>query len=320
MIIRNDTREIPNKAFTHGATFHSDDVFSAALLKTLNPDIVIERGFSIPENYDGLVFDIGMGEFDHHQIDNEVRENGVPYASFGKLWQAFGNRLVGPEGVEHIDKALAQVIDETDNTGKPNPLSMIISSMNPSWSDEVRDYDGRFAEAVNMAQSMLGNEIKKERDLELAKRIAEKALEKASCEQIVILKKYAPVAQYLAATNVEFMISPSDRGGYTVQAIPGVDTGTTPKHPFPASWAGKNNDLSEITNIDGMTFCHSGRWICAADTLEDAVKAAVVAMCDQERYLPEMDQILNIVMPDNEHELSQENELIQEDDEITRDP
>ena len=74
-------------AFTHGGVFHSDDVFSAALLKIINPDIKIIRGFKVPDNFAGLVFDIGGGAYDHHQMDNEIRENGIPYASFGKLWR-----------------------------------------------------------------------------------------------------------------------------------------------------------------------------------------------------------------------------------------
>ena len=34
------------KAFTHGGKFHADDVFSAALLLYLNPEIQITRGNS----------------------------------------------------------------------------------------------------------------------------------------------------------------------------------------------------------------------------------------------------------------------------------
>ena len=30
-----------DKAFTHGGIFHADDVFSAALLRMMNPDIFI---------------------------------------------------------------------------------------------------------------------------------------------------------------------------------------------------------------------------------------------------------------------------------------
>ena len=58
----------PNaKAFTHSGKFHADDVFSSALLLYLNPQITITRGNRVPEEYDGIVFDIGRGRYDHHQ-------------------------------------------------------------------------------------------------------------------------------------------------------------------------------------------------------------------------------------------------------------
>ena len=72
-----------DKGFTHGGKFHADDVFSTALLKILFPNINVERGFVVPENFDGIIYDIGFGEFDHHQENSPVRESGTPYASFG---------------------------------------------------------------------------------------------------------------------------------------------------------------------------------------------------------------------------------------------
>ena len=61
------------KAFTHSGKFHADDVFSSALLLYLNPEITITRGSKVPEGYDGIVFDIGRGEYDHHQKDSRRR-------------------------------------------------------------------------------------------------------------------------------------------------------------------------------------------------------------------------------------------------------
>lgn len=58
-------------AFTHSGKFHADDVFSAALLLYLNPEITIIRGNRVPEDFDGIVFDIGRGRYDHHQKDSE---------------------------------------------------------------------------------------------------------------------------------------------------------------------------------------------------------------------------------------------------------
>ena len=60
MICQNDF--LYDKAFTHGGVFHADDVFAAAMLRIIKPGIIIERGNTVPEDYDGLVFDIGFGE------------------------------------------------------------------------------------------------------------------------------------------------------------------------------------------------------------------------------------------------------------------
>ena len=56
-------QNLPDKGFTHGGKFHADDVFSAALLLYLNPESQITRGNKVPEEYDGIVFDIGRGEY-----------------------------------------------------------------------------------------------------------------------------------------------------------------------------------------------------------------------------------------------------------------
>ena len=82
-------------ALTHAGKFHADDVFGAAFLKIINPHLKIIRSNIVPDGFDGLVFDIGMGEFDHHMANNETRNNGQPYAAFGKLWRAFAEELYG---------------------------------------------------------------------------------------------------------------------------------------------------------------------------------------------------------------------------------
>ena len=73
--------KIPAKGFTHGGKFHADDVFSTALLQIVRPDIQVTRGFVVPDDFDGIVYDVGGGMFDHHQEPRETRPNGVPYAA-----------------------------------------------------------------------------------------------------------------------------------------------------------------------------------------------------------------------------------------------
>ena len=63
--------KIPANGFTHAGKFHADDVFATALLQILRPDIKITRGFTVPDDFDGIVYDIGFGMFDHHQEPRE---------------------------------------------------------------------------------------------------------------------------------------------------------------------------------------------------------------------------------------------------------
>ena len=91
------------KAFTHSGKFHADDVFSYALLLYLNPAITITRGNKVPKDFDGIVFDIGRGKYDHHQRDSRIRENGVPYAAFGLLWEELGAEILGEELAAKFD-------------------------------------------------------------------------------------------------------------------------------------------------------------------------------------------------------------------------
>ena len=95
----------PNaKAFTHSGKFHADDVFSSALLLYLNPQITITRGNRVPEGYDGIVFDIGRGRYDHHQRDSRVRENGVPYAAICLLWEEHGSGNLGETLAHRVEE------------------------------------------------------------------------------------------------------------------------------------------------------------------------------------------------------------------------
>ena len=42
---------------THAGTFHADDVFAAAFIKIINPDIKILRESEVPSDFEGIVFD-----------------------------------------------------------------------------------------------------------------------------------------------------------------------------------------------------------------------------------------------------------------------
>ena len=204
-------------AFTHGGKFHADDVFSSALLLYINPEISITRGNSVPDDFTGIVFDIGRGEFDHHQKDSRIRENGVPYAAFGLLWEAVGADILGEELAVKFDESFVQPLDNNDNTGEKNELATLIGNFNPSW-----DYEGgsdeAFFQAVSVAGMILENKFKRYRGNERADKRVEEVLAKHDpASRILVLPEFIPCQKALSETDIAFVIFPSNRGGFCIQ-------------------------------------------------------------------------------------------------------
>lgn len=230
---------VPDYAMTHGGKFHADDVLSSALLRILNPKIQFTRVFTVPEDYDGLVFDIGWGKFDHHQRDAKVRPNGVPYASFGLLWQEFGEGLVGAEEAQRVDEYFVQPLDKDDNTGCGNAIADVIGYFNPGWDSDA-DSDTCFAEAVAFATILLKKKLESIWGIQRARKLVEAAYADMRAG-IVVLSRFAPWKQVLVGSDADFIVYPSQRGGYSAQGVPVDKENPDLKYDFPAEWADRKS-------------------------------------------------------------------------------
>ena len=262
--------KIPARGFTHGGKFHADDVFSTALLKILRPDIKITRGFVVPDNFDGIVYDVGLGMFDHHSEPRETRPNGVPYAAFGLLWRVLGPGLVGEHQARLMDENFIQPLDLNDNTGEANSLADAIGSFNPVW-DSGDDPDACFWRAVPFAQAVLENEIAAANAVNRADATVQRAY-RNSRDGIVVLPGYMPWKNGLYKSDALFVVYPSQRGGFSAQCVTDYRTRRS-KVPFPAAWAGKpEEELRRISGL-GLRFCHPSRFLITADDREQAVEA-----------------------------------------------
>ena len=271
------------KAFTHSGKFHADDVFSSALLLYLNPEITITRGSKVPEGYDGIVFDIGRGEYDHHQKDSRIRENGVPYASFGLLWEQLGAGILGEELAQTFDEAFVQPLDNNDNTGEKNELATLIGNFNPTW-DAAGSSDDAFFRAVGVAGMILENKFERYLGNERAdKRIEEvleaqqKALEAGEKPEdeakILVLPEFIPCQKRLSETDIAFVVFPSNRGGYCIQPQK-KEYSMNYKCSFPSSWLGlEGEELASVTGLESAIFCHKGGFLMTCGTLEDSILA-----------------------------------------------
>ena len=275
-------------AFTHSGKFHADDVFSAALLLYLNPEINISRGNKVPEIFDGIVFDIGRGQYDHHQKDSRIRENGVPYAAFGLLWEALGKEILGVELAEKFDQSFVQPLDNNDNTGEKNELATLIGNFNPAW-DVQGGSDEAFFQAVSVAGMILENKFQRYLGNERADRRVEEILEmhneaissgKKSEEEakILVLPEFVPCQKRLSETEIAFVIFPSNRGGYCIQPQK-KEYSLNYKCSFPVEWLGlENEELVQKTGLESAGFCHKGGFLMTAGTLEDAIKACEISL------------------------------------------
>lgn len=286
-----EKNQLLESGYTHGGRFHADDVFSTALLRMLNPNIKIQRVMEPPEDTNSIVYDIGRGAFDHHQEDAPIRDNGVPYAAFGLLWREFGDVFFelqcteeqAAEAVQRFDESFVQPLDLDDNTGCGNMLASIIGTFNPYW-DEDSDSDHNFWKAVQFAQTVLERKLGFLHSQFRADTVVEQAIQNME-DGVVLLPVYAPWKPIVVRSDAEFVIYPSQRGGYCAQGVPGKEESSL-RCPFPLAWAGKENEeLEEVSGIDGLRFCHKGRFLISADTAETCIKA-----CKQARRENEAEQ------------------------------
>lgn len=269
--------DVPDRGFTHGCKFHSDDVFATAFLRILNPDIEVERGLQVPDHFDGIVYDIGRGRFDHHQEDKEIRGNGCPYAAFGLIWREYGERLVGPVEAARFDEKFVQPLDRSDNTGCANVLADIIDEFNPVWDSDV-PYDVCFWKAVDFAEQILRNHFVSLAGIRRAQKMVQQAMEE--CDgQILLLPQYVPWKEEVIGSSYQLVVYPSNRGGYSVQGVPVSHGSNELTCALPKAWWGKEvEELPEVSGIETLRFCHVTGFLAATDYQEDAVLAAQAAL------------------------------------------
>lgn len=262
--------KVPAKGFTHGGKFHADDVFSTALLQIIRPDIQVTRGFVVPDGFNGIVYDVGGGMFDHHSEPRATRPNGVPYAALGLLWRVFGPQLVGEHQARLMDENFIQPLDLNDNTGEPNSLADAIGSFNPLW-DSKDDPDACFWRAVPVARQILENEIAAANAVNRADETVRRAYANMR-DGIVVLPAYMPWKNGLYRTDALFVVYPSQRGGYSAQCVTDHRTKRS-KVPFPPAWGGKPADqLREVSGL-ALTFCHPSRFLITAEDKATAIEA-----------------------------------------------
>jgi uncharacterized UPF0160 family protein len=280
---------------THNGNFHADDVFSIAALKQVIPafELIRTRNLEIISKAD-IVIDVGgeydadAGRFDHHQRGGAgERENGVPYSSFGLVWQKYGLEICqgNQEVANAVDAGLVSTIDAIDcghveGVAQGISLSQTISMFNPTWQEDSH-FDTCFDEAVEFASRVLTRFIASASGGISAKEIVAKAIDNAEDPRVIVLEKYTPWKRTVHALSEQalFMIYPSGSGPWRIQTVPVEPGSFEDKKSLPKPWAGLSNEaLKEVTGIDDAMFCHNGLFIAGAESFESVMKMASIAL------------------------------------------
>ncbi len=284
----NDTRNlldkvknpysIPNTAVTHNGLFHADDVCGFVTLRMLNPNIQIIRTNDITkiDLSDKIVFDIGGGEFDHHDRNHlQYRDDDhlFPYASFGLLWKKYGHLVMGSQELADVyDNKFVKYIDQTDNTSTPNLVSSIVSSFNISWEEKGDNYEN-FLKAVSFIEIGMRRQIESLKALSKATESIDKQTEFRD-DDILVLKTFVPYGEALKDSSIKFVIYPSLREGYNAMIVSDtVENGRIPRAYFPTNWYGKaGEELKSIVGY-GINFCHNAGYLIQGESKEDVIRA-----------------------------------------------
>lgn len=278
----NDNIYVPDEVIVHNGRMHADDILSVALLKYINKDIKITRTRDIPENFKGVVADVGGGRYDHHNLD-KIRTDGegnplvLPtgetevYAAFGLLCKDILPGIIGIKSYFLLDHQIIRSLDSNDNYGTFSDLAYFFSLFNPAWNEEKTE-DEAFLEAVEYGLKFITELINKELARQMAMPQVQSKIAKAQ-DHLLILDARMPWQGAAKKSSIYFAIYPTDDGLYALQAAPKMGTDARTKEnkiDFPVSW------LEKMPT--GCKFVHKNLFYATFDTKENAILAGKEAI------------------------------------------
>ena len=292
------------RVVTHNAKFHSDDVFGVAALLMLYPDaeVIRTRDEEVIKSAD-IVLDVGgisdpdTDRFDHHQPGGAgARENGIQYASFGLIWNKFGDKICGSKEIaEKLDSMIVQVMDAADNGQDimkpliPNVLPFTINGVidfyRITWKEE-ENWDRKFMEAVEWAKGLIQRAIKIINDTLEGVAIVKSEYEKSKDKRIVFIDEHYDLGREVVMNELVKYPEPiyailyrGDTKSWQVLAIRKDLNSFESRKALPGSWrAKKEKDFESESGVTGALFCHKSGFMCLAATKEAAVKLAKIAL------------------------------------------
>lgn len=285
---------------THDGKFHADELLSSVILKDLYPDAVIIRSrdpATIAPGPRKIVYDVGQIFdpeqmcFDHHQIGAPKRIDGVPYSSFGMIWEHFGRTWlkdvagVPEDDVERahqgIDRGFVCEVDSLDNGiaiengNSALGLTRILESFSPDFDNMCEASEmNAFTEAMGTARTVFAHYARNVAARIRSAKIVTEILEKHDGGPVLVLPYGMPwegPMRKMKADHILFaLINRQDSWSIsTVRIKPGAFEN---RLDLPEAWAGLTGDaLVDACGIPDAQFVHKARFFAVAGSYEGAL-------------------------------------------------
>ncbi len=282
---------------THDGTFHADDLFATATLSILNNGnikIIRTRDTKLIEQAD-IVYDVGgiydkeKNRFDHHQEGGAgFHLNGIPYSSFGLVWEKYGEEICGSKEVANkIEDRLVSSVDANDNginlfevkgNIAPYTIQDLFFSFRPSWKEE-QDDDKSFLESISFAKKIINRAIIKMRDNLEAEHIVKKAYEESADKRVIIFNDSYPWFEVINEYAEPLYIISKKGDNWRAEAVRKEKNNFEVRKPFPITWAGKrDSEIVKVTGVSDAIFCHNGRFLIVAKSKEGIIELVEKAL------------------------------------------
>ncbi|MFG6081423.1 MYG1 family protein [Paracoccus litorisediminis] len=295
---------------THSGGFHADELLSSVILTRLYPLARLIRSRDaewITPAADRVIYDVGRDYdaaqqiFDHHQKDAPLREDGLPYSSFGLIWQHFGRDYLRAMEVPNVDidaihasfeRDFVLPVDLMDN-GALSPsaagplladltLPMLLESLKPVFDDRTPDADDRaFDRALIVARAFVEASIARKAAKRRAESMVQAAIAAAGEGRILELPMGMPFRSAVVKAGADqllFVIHPRE-SDWTLTGIRRDEDGFALRADLPEAWAGLTDEaLEAASGVKGAKFCHNGRFIAVAESRDAILRMAELAV------------------------------------------
>ncbi|SOV09817.1 related to Gamm1 protein / Ni-binding urease accessory protein (UreG) [Ustilago sp. UG-2017a] len=290
--------------------------FSSAPLTRTRDTTIIDSGTIVVDV--GATYNPTTHRYDHHQRGFEQvfsPEHSTKLSSAGLVWKHFGKEIVSThlqiqdaptvdllwkklyddfiEAIDGIDNGISQYPSDLKPKYKSRTdLSARVAYMNPSWNESWSDAesDARFEKASVMAGAELFQRLQYAYKSWLpARQIVVQALGKREVAQVLVFDEFASWKDHLFDLEKELNIAPTERpiyvvypdesGKWRIQAVPVSPESFVSRKALPEPWRGvRDQQLSELTGIEGCIFVHQSGFIGGNATKQGALKMASDAL------------------------------------------